>query len=222
MDGGDARDKEEEEEEEITAATLRVKPRPLPISAMSTLGYAPSDRPEPKELSYYNRQRRLNSAPALQILLVGSTGQKERSPQSFQTTCFRTVGAEPCLEQAVDTMGALWVRGGHQHLHFSSDSPKQGVISLYDCVFKRRLDYDQKLHRDDREHAKGLGLHINKEEKERPVGVLASSAYGKRIHQPVEPLNRGCGRVNHVQADFYRKNDIPSIKEPGFGHIAPA
>nr|XP_044995318.1 uncharacterized protein C5orf49-like [Jaculus jaculus] len=84
---------------------------------MSTLGYAPSDRPEPKELSYYNRQRR---------------------------------------------------------------------------------------------------------EKERPVGVLASSAYGKRIHQPVEPLNRGCGRVNHVQADFYRKNDIPSIKEPGFGHIAPA
>nr|XP_044995272.1 uncharacterized protein C5orf49-like isoform X2 [Jaculus jaculus] len=158
MDGGDARDKEEEEEEEeeITAATLRVKPRPLPISAMSTLGYAPSDRPEPKELSYYNRQRR------------------------------------------------------------------QGVISLYDCVFKRRLDYDQKLHRDDREHAKGLGLHINEEEKERPVGVLASSAYGKRIHQPVEPLNRGCGRVNHVQADFYRKNDIPSIKEPGFGHIAPA
>lgn len=38
-----------------------------------------------------------------------------------------------------------------------------GVISLYDCVFKRRLDYNQKLHRDDREHAKNLGLHINEE-----------------------------------------------------------
>lgn len=38
-----------------------------------------------------------------------------------------------------------------------------GIISLYDCVFKRRLDYNQKLHRDDREHAKALGLHVNEE-----------------------------------------------------------
>ncbi|VTJ82721.1 Hypothetical predicted protein, partial [Marmota monax] len=97
-----------------------------------------------------------------------------------------------------------------------------GIVSLYDCVFKRRLDYNQKLHRDDREHAKGLGLHINEEEQERPVGVLMSSVYGKRIHQPVEPLNRDHNRVNHVEADFYRKNDIPSLKEPGFGHINPA
>lgn len=97
-----------------------------------------------------------------------------------------------------------------------------GIVSLYDCVFKRRLDYNQKLHRDDREHAKGLGLHINEEEQERPVGVLMSSVYGKRIHQPVEPLNRDHNRVNHVEADFYRKNDIRSLKEPGFGHINPA
>nr|XP_028704917.1 uncharacterized protein C5orf49 homolog isoform X1 [Macaca mulatta] len=97
-----------------------------------------------------------------------------------------------------------------------------GIISLYDCVFKRRLDYDQKLHRDDREHAKSLGLHVNEEEQERPVGVLTSSVYGKRIRQPIEPLNRDFGRVNHVQADFYRKNDIPSLKAPGFGHMAPA
>ncbi|XP_025244084.1 uncharacterized protein C5orf49 homolog isoform X2 [Theropithecus gelada] len=95
-----------------------------------------------------------------------------------------------------------------------------GIISLYDCVFKRRLDYDQKLHRDDREHAKSLGLHVN--EEERPVGVLTSSVYGKRICQPIEPLNRDFGRVNHVRADFYRKNDIPSLKAPGFGHMAPA
>ncbi|XP_058524388.1 cilia- and flagella-associated protein 90-like [Ochotona princeps] len=97
-----------------------------------------------------------------------------------------------------------------------------GIISLYDCVFKRQLDYNQKLHRDDREHANGLGLHVNKEEQERPVGVLTSSVYGRRIHQPVEPVNRDVRRANHVQADFYRKNDIPSIKAPGFGHITPA
>ncbi|XP_033034663.1 uncharacterized protein C5orf49 homolog [Trachypithecus francoisi] len=99
---------------------------------------------------------------------------------------------------------------------------RTGIISLYDCVFKRRLDYDQKLHRDDREHAKSLRLHVNEEEQERLVGVLTSSVYGKRVNQPIEPLNRDFGRVNHVQADFYRKNDIPSLKAPGFGHIAPA
>ena len=38
-----------------------------------------------------------------------------------------------------------------------------GIISLYDCVFKRDPGYNQKLHRDDREHAKSLGLHINEE-----------------------------------------------------------
>ncbi|KAF3828764.1 hypothetical protein GH733_004670 [Mirounga leonina] len=96
------------------------------------------------------------------------------------------------------------------------------VISLYDCVFNKSPGYDQKLHRDDREHAKSLGLHVNEEERQRPVGVLMSSVYGRRIHQPVEPLNRDHGRANHVKADFYRKNGIPSIKTPGFGHVSPA
>nr|XP_005002364.2 uncharacterized protein C5orf49 homolog [Cavia porcellus] len=108
-----------------------------------------------------------------------------------------------------------------EHSYFQRQA-QTGIISLYDCVFKRRLDYNQKLHRDDREHAKALGLHVNEEEQERTVGVLTSSVYGKRIQQPIEPLNRDFGRVNHVQADFYRKNDITSIKEPSFGHITPA
>uniref|UniRef100_A0A8C2V021 Cilia and flagella associated protein 90 n=2 Tax=Chinchilla lanigera TaxID=34839 RepID=A0A8C2V021_CHILA len=112
-------------------------------------------------------------------------------------------------------------RDPKEHSYFGRQG-QTGVVSLYDCVFKRRLDYNQTLHRDDREHAKSLGLHVNEEEQERTVGVLTSSVYGKRIQQPIEPLNRGYGRVNHVQADFYRKNDIPSIKEPGFGHITPA
>ncbi|XP_062943609.1 cilia- and flagella-associated protein 90 [Cynocephalus volans] len=152
LDGSD----DVEDEEEITAATLRAKPRPLPISALSAFSHIPPRRLDPKELSYYSRQS------------------------------------------------------------------KPGIISLYDCVFKKNLDYNQKLHRDDREHAKSLGLRINEEEQERPVGVLTSSVYGKRVNQPLEPLNRDYRRANHVKADFYRKNDIPSIKEPGFGHIAPA
>ncbi|MBW00573.1 Uncharacterized protein C5orf49, partial [Eschrichtius robustus] len=61
-----------------------------------------------------------------------------------------------------------------------------------------------------------------RQERERPVWVLTSSVYGRRIHQPVEPANRDHSRAGHVKADFYRKNDIPSIKAPGFGHISPA
>ena len=46
---------------------------------------------------------------------------------------------------------------------FFSCYSKTGIISLYDCVFKKKSGYNQKLHRDDREHAKSLGLHVNEE-----------------------------------------------------------
>uniref|UniRef100_A0A673T928 Chromosome 5 open reading frame 49 n=1 Tax=Suricata suricatta TaxID=37032 RepID=A0A673T928_SURSU len=133
----------EDDEEEITAATLRIKPRPPPLSALSAFSYVPPRRLDPKEHSYYYRP---------------------------------------------------------------SKSP----------------GYNQKLHRDDREHAKSLGLHVDEEERQRPVGVLTSSVYGRRVHQPVEPLNRDHGHVNHMKSDFYRKNDIPGLKSPSFGHVSPA
>lgn len=60
------------------------------------------------------------------------------------------------------------------------------------------------------------------QEQERPVGVLTSSVYGRRICQPVEPLNREHGRANHVKADFYRKNGVPGLQAPDFGHVEPA
>lgn len=60
------------------------------------------------------------------------------------------------------------------------------------------------------------------QEQERPVGVLTSSVYGRRICQPVEPLNRDHGRANHVKADFYRKNGVPGLQAPDFGHVEPA
>lgn len=108
-----------------------------------------------------------------------------------------------------------------EHSYYSRQG-ETGVISLYDCVFKKSPGYNQKLHRDDREHAKSLGLHVNQEEQERPVGVLMSSVYGKRTHQPVEPLSRDHSRASLLKTDFYRKNGIPGMKAPGFGHISPA
>ncbi|XP_071069677.1 cilia- and flagella-associated protein 90-like [Dasypus novemcinctus] len=45
-----------EDEEEITAATLRGKPRPQPISELSAFSYGLPPRPDPKGHSYYSRQ----------------------------------------------------------------------------------------------------------------------------------------------------------------------
>lgn len=90
---------------------------------------------------------------------------------------------------------------------------KEGVISFYDCIFKKPMGYDAKLHRCDREHAKSRGLHVNDEEKARPVPVLSSSEYGKRIDKPVDELIRDYVHINHVKEEFYRKNGIACLTE---------
>ncbi|XP_008107311.1 cilia- and flagella-associated protein 90 isoform X1 [Anolis carolinensis] len=96
--------------------------------------------------------------------------------------------------------------------YFHQDS-KPGIVSVYDCIYKRPAGYDQKLHRCDREHAKSRGLRINEEEKARPVAVLSSSEYGWRLDKPVEEINRDHVRINHIQAEFYRKNQIACLSK---------
>ncbi|XP_036598276.1 uncharacterized protein C5orf49 homolog [Trichosurus vulpecula] len=108
-----------------------------------------------------------------------------------------------------------------EHSYFYQEG-KTGVVSIFDCIFKRPLDYNQKLHRDDREHAKSIGLKVNEEEWARPIGALTSSIYGRHIYKPVEEMNREHVRVNHLKVEFYRKNSITCMEEPGFGHIAPS
>lgn len=49
----------------------------------------------------------------------------------------------------------------------------------------------------------------------RPVAVLSSSEYGRRINKPIEQTIREHGRINHMQAEFYRKNGITCLlKKP--------
>ncbi|XP_032271251.1 uncharacterized protein C5orf49 homolog isoform X2 [Phoca vitulina] len=50
---------EDDEEEELSAATLRGKPRPPPLSALSAFSYIPPRRLDPKEHSYYYRQAKV-------------------------------------------------------------------------------------------------------------------------------------------------------------------
>ncbi|KAM8810959.1 cilia- and flagella-associated protein 90 [Eudromia elegans] len=90
---------------------------------------------------------------------------------------------------------------------------KAGSVSTYDSIFKRPEGYNKYLHRCDREHAKNQGLNINDEEMARPVAVLSSSDYGRRIKKPVEQLIRDHARINHVKAEFYRKNGITCLLE---------
>ncbi|XP_062425773.1 cilia- and flagella-associated protein 90 [Rhea pennata] len=90
---------------------------------------------------------------------------------------------------------------------------KTGSVYTYDSIFKRPVGYNKYLHRCDREHAKNQGLNINDEEMARPVAVLSSSDYGRRIKKPVEQLIRDHARINHVQAEFYRKNGITCLLE---------
>ncbi|KAH0618044.1 hypothetical protein JD844_016998 [Phrynosoma platyrhinos] len=104
----------------------------------------------------------------------------------------------------------------HCHPYF-----KPGIVSLYDCIFKRPAGYDPKLHRCDREHAKSRGLHINDEEKARPTAVLSSSEYGRRIDKPVEDISRDHVRINHIQAEFYRKNEISCLIQKSSRNIEP-
>ncbi|XP_077166888.1 cilia- and flagella-associated protein 90 [Paroedura picta] len=106
-------------------------------------------------------------------------------------------------------------------LRYFHQESKPGTVSLFDCVFKRPAGYDPKLHRCDREHAKSRGLHVNDEEKARPLPVLASSLYGRRIDKPVEELIRDHVRINRVQAEFYRKNGITCLVEKSYRSIDP-
>uniref|UniRef100_A0A8C0FWC6 Chromosome 5 open reading frame 49 n=1 Tax=Bubo bubo TaxID=30461 RepID=A0A8C0FWC6_BUBBB len=104
-------------------------------------------------------------------------------------------------------------REGPPELSYFHREAKTGDVSTYEAIFKRPEGYNKNLHRCDREHAKSRGLNINEEEMARPVAVLSSSEYGRRINKPIEQPIRDHARINHVQAEFYRKNGITCLLE---------
>ncbi|XP_074753938.1 cilia- and flagella-associated protein 90 [Athene noctua] len=104
-------------------------------------------------------------------------------------------------------------REGPPELSYFHREAKTGYVSTYEAIFKRPEGYNKNLHRCDREHAKSRGLNINEEELSRPVAVLSSSEYGRHINKPIEQPIRDHARINHVQAEFYRKNGITCLLE---------
>ncbi|XP_046576864.1 uncharacterized protein C5orf49 homolog [Haliotis rubra] len=97
-----------------------------------------------------------------------------------------------------------------ERTYFGSEKKGRYSSSTYDRLFKSDDSYNNKLHRDDREHAKLRGLTVNDEEKEKIVPTLASSEYGHRLKIHVDHPDRAHVRIGHVNSEFYRRNGITS------------
>ncbi|XP_054671012.1 uncharacterized protein CFAP90 [Grus americana] len=129
---------------------------------------------------------------------LGSAAGRRRRPPLSTLSAFSRVPAR---------------REGPAELSYFYREAKTGDVSTYDAIFKRPESYNKYLHRCDREHAKSRGLNINEEEMARPVAVLSSSEFGRRINKPIDQPIRDHARINHVQAEFYRKNGITCLLE---------
>ncbi|XP_029445876.1 uncharacterized protein C5orf49 homolog isoform X2 [Rhinatrema bivittatum] len=113
-------------------------------------------------------------------------------------------------------------REGPKEQSYFYQECEAGHVSTYDSIFKRPAGYDQKIHRDDREHTKHQGLDIHGQEIARPLAVLSSSVYGRYLERRVDPINRKFVRVGLIRCDFYRKNGITKSLEEGYGTVLPS
>lgn len=90
---------------------------------------------------------------------------------------------------------------------FNSRKP-DNPNKTFDRLFRKENGYNNKLHRDDREHAKSRGLTVNTEEKDKEVPTLSSSEYGHRLQMFADHPDRKHVRIAHVKTEFYRRNGI--------------
>ncbi|XP_036410967.1 uncharacterized protein C5orf49 homolog [Megalops cyprinoides] len=104
--------------------------------------------------------------------------------------------------------------------YFNSESKAQKIF-MYDSLYRQTEGYNNKLPRDDREHANGRGLDIHSEELSRPVPVLSSSEYGRRPPPLIYKPSRQFVRVAHIRTEFFRKNGITQTVEEGYGSVVP-
>ncbi|KAM6087384.1 cilia- and flagella-associated protein 90 [Chlamydotis macqueenii] len=130
--------------------------------------------------------------------LGSAAGRRRRQPPVCALSAFSYIPAR---------------REGPAELSYFNREAKAGDVSTYDSIFKRPEGYNKNLRQCDRKHAKSRGLNINEEEMARPVAVLSSSEFGRRVNKPIEEPIRDHARVNHVQAEFYRKNGITCLLE---------
>ncbi|XP_048745286.1 cilia- and flagella-associated protein 90-like isoform X2 [Ostrea edulis] len=93
---------------------------------------------------------------------------------------------------------------------FNTPNQNRYPRSTYERLFRKEYGFNNKLHRDDREHAKSRGLVVNNEEKVKDVPTLSSSEYGHRLEMFADHPDRKHVRIAHVRAEFFRRNGITS------------
>ncbi|XP_043922067.1 uncharacterized protein C5orf49 homolog [Protopterus annectens] len=125
-----------------------------------------------------------------------------------------------CARSSYSFIPAL--RNDPKELTYFNNEKKDKHTSVFDSVFRRKEGYNEKLHRDDREHANNRGLDIYSEEISKPVPALSSSVYGRLLHLHEDPSDRCFVRVGHVNSEFYRKNGICHSVKEGYGSVTPA
>ncbi|OAF64971.1 hypothetical protein A3Q56_07323 [Intoshia linei] len=107
----------------------------------------------------------------------------------------------------------------------SSKQINEKPILTYDKLVNHKYGFEGRIHRDDRVHAKLMGLKIYEEESSKPVGSRSSSVYGNFISQKIltdseslrkeqvyneicEAERRENVRVMRIRDEFYRRNGL--------------
>ncbi|XP_066910868.1 cilia- and flagella-associated protein 90-like [Clytia hemisphaerica] len=85
---------------------------------------------------------------------------------------------------------------------------KHNSTSAYDRVHHMTEGYNQKLHRDDRLHAKQHGLSLHKEESQRRVPVTSNAQYGAPNRLLLESHSKEHGHIEICKQDFNRRCGI--------------
>jgi len=94
-----------------------------------------------------------------------------------------------------------------QDIQYFDITTKRSPSCLYDRIKHNGMGYNEKLHRDDREHAKSRGLYLHEEERKRTVPATSNAMYGHRTLKLEKVLNKH----NHVEIcrqDFKRVNGV--------------
>ncbi|KAH9504966.1 hypothetical protein Btru_061177 [Bulinus truncatus] len=115
----------------------------------------------------------------------------------------------PCELSAFSHIPANRKHIPKERTYFNSSSKDHYPGSRYDRLFAISDGYCNKIHRDDREHAKLRGLHAHDEEVEKAVPTLSSSIYGQKLNLHIDHPDRKHVRIGHVKSEFYRRNGIP-------------
>ncbi|XP_059169740.1 cilia- and flagella-associated protein 90-like [Physella acuta] len=119
------------------------------------------------------------------------------------------LNGRPCELSAFSHIPANHMNIPRERNYFNSTGKDHYPGSRYDRLFHKDNGYNNKLHRDDRDHTKSRGLRVNDEEIQKEVPTLSSSIYGKKLNLHVDKPDRKHVRIGHVKSEFYRRNGVP-------------